>query len=154
WRLMIERHGPARDVYEQWMPLLESQRQWADLATALSNDAALAAPDERPPILARLGQVYLTRTRSDEAAIDAFQAALAIDPEEKTSRAVLEKLLLGGEHRLAAATVLEPVYRGESNGQGLLRVLDLKAQLSPIIQDRLEALEEAADVASTLSRDK
>ena len=154
WRQMVEAHGPARDIYEQWIPLLESQRQWVELAEALSNDALLAAHAEKPPILARLGQVYLTRTRSDDAAIDAFRKALEIDPTEKTSRAVLEKLLVTGDHRLAAATVLEPVYRAEDNGANLLRVLDLKAQLSPVVQDRLDALEEAADVAAGVSREK
>lgn len=154
WRHMVEVYGPARDVYAQWMPLLEAQRQWPELAAALVHDAGLAPVEERPAILARLGLVYLTRTRDQDAAIDAFKRALDADPAEKTSRATLEKLLAAGEHRLAAASVLEPVYRRDDEVNGLLRVLDIKAQLSPIVQDRLAALEEAADVAIAISREK
>jgi tetratricopeptide (TPR) repeat protein len=154
WRLMIDAYGPARDVYAQWIPILEAQRQWPELASALVRDAELAPVEERPAILARLGTVYLTRTRNVDAAIEAFKSALAADPQEKTSRATLEKLLAAGDHRLAAAAVLEPVYRRDDDVTGLLRVLDLKAQLSPIVQDRLAALEEAADTAISVSREK
>jgi tetratricopeptide (TPR) repeat protein len=154
WRQMIETYGPARDVYAQWMPILEAQRQWPELASALVRDAELAPVDERPAILARLGLVYLTRTRNQDAAIQAFSTALSVDPQEKTSRATLEKLLAAGEHRLAAAAVLEPVYRRDDDVTGLLRVLDIKSQLSPIVQDRLAALEEAADTAISVSREK
>ena len=154
WRQMIETYGPARDVYAQWMPILEAQRQWPELASALVRDAELAPVEERPAILARLGLVYLTRTRNQEAAIQAFSTALSVDPQEKTSRATLEKLLAAGEHRLAAAAVLEPVYRRDDDVTGLLRVLDIRSQLSPIVHDRLAALEEAADTAISVSREK
>ncbi|MBN9161713.1 MAG: tetratricopeptide repeat protein, partial [Myxococcales bacterium] len=154
WRLLVAAYGPARDVYEQWLPLLEQQRLWPELTEALTKDAELASEEERPLVLARLGNVYLQRTRDTDAAIDAFKRALHLDPSEKTSRATLEKLLLGAEHRLAASAVLEPIYRGELNAQGLLRVLDIRAASSPLVQDRLAALEEAAHVAESVSKDK
>ncbi len=154
WRQMLAAYGPARDIYEQWVPLLEQQRLWPELAEALAKDAELATEEERPLVLARLGNVYLQRTRDTDAAIDAFKRALDLDAAEKTSRSTLEKLLLGAEHRLAAAAVLEPIYRGEQNAQGLLRVLDIRASSSPIVQDRLAALEEAARVAEGVSKDK
>ena len=154
WRQMIETYGPARDVYAQYAPILEAQRQWPELANSLVHDAQLAPVEERAAILARLGTVYLTRTKDHDAAIEAFKSALANDPQDKTSRATLEKLLAAGEHRLAAASVLEPIYRREDEVNGLLRVLDIKAQLSPIVTDRLAALEEAADVAISVSREK
>ena len=154
WRRMIAAYGPARDVYAQWIPLLEEQKAWPDLASALSADAGLAPADERPQILARLGTVHLQRTKDVDAAIEAFRRALTIDPNEKTSRATLEKLLSSNDQRVAAAAVLEPIYRTEGNAQGLLRVLDIRAQGEPIVQDRLAALEEAAEVAIHVSRDK
>ncbi|MDB4942278.1 MAG: Exonuclease SbcC [Labilithrix sp.] len=154
WRTMVEAYGPARDVYAQWIPILEAGRQWGELSSALLQDAALAPTDDKPAILARLGLVYLTRTRDQDAAIESFRSALAIDPQEKTSRTTLEKLLAAGEHRLTAAQVLEPIYRREDDVNGLVRVLDIKAQLSPVVHDRLAALEEAADAAIAVSRDK
>lgn len=154
WRRMIDTYGPSRDVLAQWMPLLEQQRLWSELAGALAKDAELAPREERPAILARLGTVYLQRTKEVDLAIEAFQSALLGDPNEKTSRATLEKLLLTPEHRVAAAGVLEPVYRDEDNAQGLLRVLEIRADGSPVVAARLTALEEAADVAAHVSRDK
>lgn len=154
WRTMIETYGPARDVYVKWMPILEGQRQWSELAVALINDVRLAPKEERAPIQARLGIVYLTRMRDTDAAIEAFRRALEGDPQEKTSRTTLEKLLVAGEHRLAAAAVLEPLYRTENDEQNLVRILDIKAQLEGAVADRLIALEEAAKVAVATSRDK
>src|SRR5690606_11225270 len=40
------------------------------------------------------------------------------------------------------------------NAQGLLRVLEIRADGSPVVGDRLAALEEAADVAAQVSKDK
>jgi tetratricopeptide (TPR) repeat protein len=154
WRLMIASYGPARDIYAQYVPLLEQQRMWPELAEALAKDAELAAIDERPLVLARLGNVYLQRTRNTEAAIDAFKRALDLDATEKTSRTTLEKLLVGAEHRLASSAVLEPIYRQEQNAQGLLRVLEIRASSSPVVYERLAALAEAAQVAEAVSKDK
>jgi tetratricopeptide (TPR) repeat protein len=154
WRKIVERFGAARDIYAHYLPLLETERKWPELAEALTKDAALADEEEQPEILARLGNVYLQRTRETDLAIDAFKRALDLDASEKTSRSTLEKLLLGADHRLAAAGVLEPIYRGEMNGQGLLRVLEIRAASSPIVQDRLAAFEEAAHVAESVSEEK
>ena len=154
WRAFIDRFGAARDAFAYYLPLLESERKWPELADALTKDVELADEAEQPEILARLGNVYLQRTRETDLAIEAFKKALDLDAAEKTSRSTLEKLLLGADHRLAAAAVLEPIYRGEQNGQGLLRVLEIRAASSPIVQDRLVAFEEAARVAETVSEEK
>jgi tetratricopeptide (TPR) repeat protein len=154
WGRIVQTFGPARDVLEQWIPILEHQRMWPELAQALAQDADLAPEDERPTVLARLGLVYLQRTRETDAAVDAFRRALDLDAAEKTSRSTLEKLLHGTDHRLAASAVLEPIYRGERNAQGLLRVLDIRASAAPDVQDRLNALEEAARVGEAVSKDK
>ncbi|MCA9584173.1 MAG: tetratricopeptide repeat protein [Myxococcales bacterium] len=154
WRQLIEKYGPARDAFAQWMPLLEAQRQWPELASALRADAELAPREECGAVLAKLAQVYLQRIRDIPLAIETFQLALEVDPQEPSSRATLEKLLMTGDHRLEAASVLEPFYRAESDSMGLLRTLDIRAQLSPIVHDRLAALEEAAQVAEVTSTDK
>lgn len=154
WRQLVEKYGPSRDAFAQWMPLLEAQRQWEELAGALRADARLAPAEERGAVLARLAQVYLLRVKDASLAIDTFRQALEVDRQEPSSRATLEKLLMTGDTRLEAATVLEPLYRAEGDTQGLLRTLDIRAQLSPIVQDRLAALEEAAQVAEVTSRDK
>lgn len=154
WKHLLETYGPARDVFAQYLPILEAGRQWSELADGLAADVELAPAEDRPAILARLGQVLLTRAKDLPAAIDTFRRALDGDPEEKTSRATLEKMLVGGEGRVAAAAVLEPIYRREENAQGLLRVLEIRAQDAEEPRARLAALEEAADVAAEVSRER
>jgi tetratricopeptide (TPR) repeat protein len=147
-RALIDRFGAARDVLALLMPLLESQRLWADLAGALAQDAALAEGREQAEVLARLGNVRMVRLRDVPGALDAFQEALAFDPQERTSRATLEKLAALGDHRLAAGRVLEPVYRREGAAGPLLKILDLRGASAPDVDERLDALREATRLAS------
>ena len=147
-RALIDRFGPARDVLALLMPLLESQRLWADLAVALAQDAALAEGREQAEVLARLGNVRMVRLRDVPGALDAFQEALAFDPQERTSRATLEKLAALGDHRLAAGRVLEPVYRREGAAGPLLKILELRGASAPDVDERLDALREATRLAS------
>ncbi|HTB74892.1 MAG TPA: tetratricopeptide repeat protein [Polyangiaceae bacterium] len=146
-RAIVDRFGAGRDVLALAIPLLEAQRLWADLAEALAQDAALAAGREQAEVLARLGTVRMVRLRDVPGALDAFQEALAFDPQERTSRTTLEKLAAVGEHRLAAGRVLEPVYRREGAAGPLLKVLDLRGSLAPDLDERLDALREAAALA-------
>src|SRR6202044_1119657 len=138
--------GPARDVLGVVIPLLEAQRQWADLAEALAQDAALTAGREQAEILARLGTIRMVRLRDVPAALDAFQEALAFDPQERTSRTTLEKLAAPGDHRLAPGRVLQPVYRREGAAAPLLKVLELRGATAPDVDERLAALREAANL--------
>ncbi len=154
WRRVVDKFGAARDVHAQWLPLLEALRQWSDLAVALEAEATLAPESERATLYAKLGIVRLQKTREIPSAVEAFRRALAIEPAEKTSRNALEKLLGTGEHRLAAADVLEPLHRRERNAAGMLRVLDVKATLVDDPDARLKAIEEAATHAEAGPRDE
>ncbi|MEO8797818.1 MAG: hypothetical protein ABI551_08035, partial [Polyangiaceae bacterium] len=148
WRKILEAFGASREVYAKLVPLLEARAQWADLAPALAKDAALAQGAERAALWARAGAVELQRLRNPLGAIDAFGRALEAAPSEKSARLALEKLLAAGEHRVAAAYALEPIYRAEHLTAGLLKVLDVKASLSFATDERLAALDEAAAVAA------
>jgi tetratricopeptide (TPR) repeat protein len=146
---VIERFGPARDVLALIIPQLEGQRLWADLATALAQEAGLTSGSERAESLGRLGTVRLQRLRDVPGAIEAFAEALATEPRERTSRSTLEKLASTGDHRLAAARVLEPLYRAEKTGGMLLKALELRGSLAGDVGERLGALREAADLAAS-----
>ncbi|HEY2517676.1 MAG TPA: tetratricopeptide repeat protein [Polyangiaceae bacterium] len=155
WKRVVDKFGASRDVHAQWLPLLETLRQWEDLARALVAEAQLAPENERAAIWARLGHLHLQKTRKNDEAIDAFRRALGVDRTEKTSRASLEKLMTAGDQRLVAAQVLEPIYRAEdTNGAPLLRVLDVRAALDPVGTARLAALAEAVTIASHLPQEK
>ncbi|WP_394823719.1 tetratricopeptide repeat protein [Pendulispora albinea] len=147
WRRLIERFGPSRDVYASFIPLLEEIGDWPELAQALEADAALVPESDRGATLAKAGLVRLQRLRDVPGAIDSFRRALASDAGEKTAREALEKLLAAGDYRVAAAQALEPLYRAEESIAGLLRVLEVRATLGAHPEDRLSALDEAAQAA-------
>jgi len=148
WTRFFATYGGDRRAYAHAARLLEGERKWPELASILFEDAKLADDDEKPSIFARLGLVHLTRLRSAGAAIVAFDEALQINPNEVASRENLEKLLSTGDHALAAARVLERVYRFLGVTSGLLRVLDVKAERSETIEERLDSDREAFSLAS------
>jgi tetratricopeptide (TPR) repeat protein len=162
FRRVISTYGPSREVTQKLVPLLEQERRWEDLAAALEADAAVAPVEERAAITSKLGQLRLARLGDTSGAIRAFGASLAADRFDKIARMALEKLLGGpvgdtaprdskapgasAEDRLAAAKLLEGVYRAEGAAAALVRVLDAKASLFSDPEERLRALTEAADV--------
>jgi tetratricopeptide (TPR) repeat protein len=147
---LIERFGPTNEVLTMLMPLLAKQRRWADLAAAFARQASLTVGSEHAKIMARLGALRIAKLGDAQGAIDAFAKALAFDPSEKNARMGLEKLAASGDHRLAAARVLEPMVRREEGGVALLELLELRGCLAPELDERLAALREYADVAAAL----
>jgi tetratricopeptide (TPR) repeat protein len=148
---VVERFGAARDVLALAIPLLEGQRLWQDLADALAQDASLASGSEQAEILGRLGTIRMLRLRDVRGALDAFEEALAFDPHERVARTTLEKLAsathAGGDHRVEAGAVLEPIYRREGARAPLSKVLEARGSLARDLDTRLEALREAAGLA-------
>jgi tetratricopeptide (TPR) repeat protein len=147
-RALVDRFGPARDVLGLLLPLLEAQRQWPELAQALAQEASLLAGPEHAAVMARLGLLRMQRLKDVDGAISAFEEALAFDASERTARNTLEKLASQGDHRLQAARVLEPVYRREGATGPLLKLLELRGTLATELDERLAALQEAADLAA------
>ena len=145
---VVQRFGPARDVLDLLLPLLEAQRQWPELGTALAQSASLQAGAEPAATMSRLGVLRMQRLREVDGAIAAFDEALRFDPADKTARSTLEKLSSLGENRLRAARVLEPLYRREQATAPLLKLLELRGSLAETVDERLTALREAADLAA------
>lgn len=153
WRAWVGRYGATREALARVIPLLEHERCWEELASALSADIALAPTEERAALFARLGQLKGSRLDDAEGALDAHRRALSLDPGERQSRAALDRLLSAGDLRLAAADVLEPIARAEGAPAALLRVLEARAALSADAPARLAALTEAVLVAHEGLRD-
>ncbi len=167
WERFVERFGEDHDVLAQQIPLFEALGRWDDLALALEADARLAAASNddgaRAEIFARLGGVHLAKTGDVEKGIEAYAQALMADPSCAPARAALENLLASGAHRLAAAEVLEPIYRldrsagGAESGaaeRGILAILAVRADLGESPSDRLTALDEATRIAEASSPDQ
>lgn len=146
-KAIVERFGASSDVLAILLPLLEEQGRWPELADALSAAAALAIGGERAELLGRLGAIRLKRLKDEPAAIATFAEALEADASDSTARTALEKLAANGDHRLAAARLLEPIYRREGAKAPLVKTLELLGTLEETSVARLDALREAATLA-------
>ncbi|WP_437764969.1 tetratricopeptide repeat protein [Sorangium sp. So ce281] len=189
WRRYLAAFGASREAHARLLPLLEQERRWAELEALLETEAELAAGQDRASVLARIGAIRMARLDDPAGAIAAYRQALALDPAERSSRLAVEKmlgappgngaagaesspsrqsshLLLTDDQRLAACAVLEPIARAEKAAPLLVRVLETKAELGPVVwapgasaptpadvSGRLAALEEAASVAERELRD-
>jgi tetratricopeptide (TPR) repeat protein len=111
YRSFGERFGPSRELHARLLPLLEQYGRFQEYAETLAAEAQLVERDERAQLYGRLGQVRLSRLSDAKGALEAFRDAIAIEPEERSARAGLERLLAVESTRLAAASLLEPLVR-------------------------------------------
>lgn len=156
WAEIVEVFGPTPDVLARWTPLLEALGDWDALARALALSAEVAPQEEKATSFARLGTVLRQRSRDFVGAVDAFRRALDLDPSDPPSRTALEQILAQEDVDavLAAADVLEPLYRMESSRGGLLRVLAQRASRGRTSADRLHAIGEALALAETMPNER
>ncbi|HET7541394.1 MAG TPA: tetratricopeptide repeat protein [Polyangiaceae bacterium] len=153
WQRLSALCGPSREINERIVPLLEQAQRYGELSTVLEREAELLSGPERVALLVKLGQMRLARLGDPAAALRALQAALELDPSDRAARSTTEKLLAAGDARLAAADVLEPLYRREEPGAGLARVLETRAELSSDPRARRDALDEASWLSETVLKD-
>ncbi|MBN1609732.1 MAG: tetratricopeptide repeat protein [Polyangiaceae bacterium] len=149
WRSFVQRYGPMPEAYARLIPLLEKEKQWEELCAVLESQAALVEPEQRASLLSQLGHVRLTHLNDLVGALQAFRDALTADPADRASRSAVEALLGSEAARVAAALILEPVYRAEQAHSGLVRVLETRAAAVDNPDDRMAVLAEAAHLAET-----
>ncbi|MGH7434627.1 MAG: hypothetical protein ACRENE_03055, partial [Polyangiaceae bacterium] len=148
WLWLVERFGPDREAFAQLVPLLEDAQRHPELRRVLEADLKLAPPDERPAILARLGELLAIQLNEVDAALDAFRRCLEADPKNAMARRAVERMMRAGDRRLEAAAILGPLYEREGDPEGRLAVLETRANLQPYTGSRLLAFVEAVEVAA------
>lgn len=153
WRRLLDEYGPDREVLSRLIPLLEQAGAYTDLASALRHQIELCTAEERPALFVRLGQLYVTELADPAAAVEAFERALELDPEERASRAALDRLLAEPSVALRAAAALERVCRNEAPRSSLVRVLAVRALHAESVGERLTALREGVKLCSGPVRD-
>jgi golgin subfamily B member 1 len=153
WQKIANLYGPSREIHQRIVPLLEQAQRYADLSQVLEREAELLEGREQIELLVRLGQLRLARLGDAHGALAAFSKVLELDPQDRTARSAVEKLLSVGEARLAAANVLEPLFRREEAGTSLVRVLEARAEFSPEPLRALATLDEAMTLSESVLKD-
>lgn len=149
WEKLMERFGASPEVHRRLMPLLIAAKRFFEVCELVEQEIAWAAPGARPQLWLDLAELRMTRLGDPEGALRAYQEALALEPGHKAARGAVEKLLTLPDTRELAAEILEPVLRLEPPSAGLLRVLEVRAELTPGAQQRLALLREASQLSAT-----
>ncbi len=148
WLWFIETFGPDRRANSEIEALFERAKRWGDLCRVIEARVDHAMPEEQPALWAQLGRVRLEAIGDVEGALAAFEHCLSLDPSNELALAEVGRLMASGDRRLAAADVLESVYRKTGSYAGQLRVLETRAELLTNPTSRLAAFAAAVDVAA------
>ncbi len=148
YRAAIDDFGPERPTLAALAKLYEVEGRWQDLAETLEADVELTNdPKELLGLFARLGVVRLEKLKDVPGAIEAHKQALAIEASHAVSRNALEGLLTDADARREVAGILRPLYEAERDHTRFLRVLDIEAEYAGSVEEKLETISLAANVA-------
>lgn len=148
WEKLMERYGATPELHQRLMPLLIQAKRFFEVCELVEQQIEWAAPADRPQLYLELADLRMTRLGDPDGALRAYQEALALDPGHKGARGAVEKLLNLPDTRELSAEILEPVLRREPPSTGLLRVLEVRAELSPNADQKLALLREAASLSA------
>ncbi len=130
--------------------LAESER-YAELATLLGREVQLAesrkAHEEAFELMVRLGRLKLGRLGDPRGALDLFNEVLRRRPAHPGAVGALEEMArsespLRGE----AASALEPIFTTGGDHLKLVQMLESRASMEPVAQERAALLCKIADI--------
>lgn len=150
WRAVVDEYGSSLESLLALEELYQLAERWDDLAESYVAHLEVVQNDgERLELLAKLGDLRREKLNDLEGALDAYRRALTLDTGHAPSRSALEKLLDSEESqaRRDAASILHPIYEGESAHEPLLRVLEIEVAATDDPVEKIEALEKALHIA-------
>jgi len=135
---VLEQDGADLRALRALDRILERNQRWAELAEILVRELDLVGPDgeagrEGPSwidLKYRLGRIREAELGDVAGAIENYQEILAVQPNHERARDALERRLDDGEHRLAAAGILEPIYEQLDQADRLIRVHEIQLEAS------------------------
>ena len=148
WRAVLDEFGPERPTLAALASLYEKAERWMDLAETLEVDLSLAEETaDRLELQARLGDVRRLHQEDLAGALEAYRQALVLDPGNDRCRKALEAMLELPEAKRDAASTLHPLYEADGDSERLLRVLEIEADTTDVVSERLATLEKALRTA-------
>ncbi|MCB9531627.1 MAG: tetratricopeptide repeat protein [Myxococcales bacterium] len=98
---------------ENWYELLEVLRREIDLVDS---------DDQRRNVQYRVARLLENELGDARGAVDVYQSILADDPSHRSTRAALQAMITRGDEPVAAASLLEPIYRTEGLWHDLVSI--------------------------------
>ncbi|HEX3902026.1 MAG TPA: tetratricopeptide repeat protein [Polyangia bacterium] len=151
--LLVETPGDGEALADLDRVLTAEGRQ-TDLLEVIDSRAAgakdAAGRDELEFRAARLVETELSDV---EGAIGRYARILAASPQHAGARDALYEIARGGDYRLPAIAVLEPVERAAKRWDGVVELLELRLAAEDAVENRLALLGEIARIEETERRD-
>ena len=147
WETLLGEFGPSRDIFAEYIPILENLRDNERLDAILVQDIELAPASEHAMLYGRLAAFRIRKVRDQQNGLTALERALALDPSDLQARQLAESLLTDTSARCAVSLMLAPIYRDENEAAALLKVLEILGTDAEDASARLDAWTEAAQLA-------
>lgn len=125
WQKVLIERDDDPDALAELEKLYEREKAWADLATVIGKQVPLTSDGaKRSALLGKLATLYTEKLQELGKAIAAWQALLAIEPDNRRGQDALKKLYLQSKDWDA----LEAFYAAQGKWDEFVRVLERQAE--------------------------
>lgn len=136
-----------RDILAQLDRLLTEAQKFEDLQEVLRAEADASEGREKVQFLHRLGSLLLHSFKRGEEAVEVWQEALSVEPENEPVLREMEQLLeSGGDLVPKVVEVLEPLYESRQAHDKLVHLLEIRVKLAEDAAEKAELLERASRI--------
>lgn len=118
-----------------------------ELLSVLEREAELCGDPMRAlDFRYRIGELYEQKLDDAYRAVEAYREILDLTPDHGASLAALERMISKNQEAVAAASVLEPVYRAAADSSRLAGVLEVLIQHEDDPLRKVELLHQVAEI--------
>jgi len=147
YRSVLDVDPDDRQALESLDRLFESSEQWNDLLETLERQIALTSDAEgRLSLKHRVGELWEKRLYDPVRAIEVYREILEENPAHAETAVALEGMIERGEEQVAAAEVLEPIYREGQQWAELIGIYEILIESSDDLLRKSELLKEVGQI--------
>ncbi|MDY7229820.1 tetratricopeptide repeat protein [Hyalangium rubrum] len=150
YREVLDRRPDNANALKLLGKVLTETERWPELAQHIEREIQLAdsrnALEEASDLRVRLGRLKFTRLDDPRGALELYQAVLARRAGHAGAVGALEEMARSDSPlRGAAASALEPVFAGVGDHLKQVQMLEARASVEPVPQERVALLRRIAE---------
>jgi tetratricopeptide (TPR) repeat protein len=127
--------------------LYQSTENWDELLSVLEREAELAGdPSDAISFRYRIAELFETRLGDNYRAVEGYREILDAAPDHGLTLTALERMIAAAKEPVAAASVLEPIYRSSGESARLVGVLEVLVRHEEDPVRKVELLHQIADL--------